>query len=243
MTMRFRYNKEDCKKMGEKKKKEAKTARWKQVLVVGACVLFVVLMVVSGMGHGWLSMFTSVKPGDAVVIDYTIYNAAGNPVITTDQNIYKQAAANGHNVLATKQISVIANQTLSKTIYPVQVYTSNSGNSEFAIFVNEYNSISSGLVGMKTNEQKKITLPASSSMSQLWSAEQLSRNNVNMTNVNIGDVLAMGVSDNPEEMAANSTAKSYLRVAEVTRKTPAGIVVDFGYPTADIRVVSISNSR
>jgi hypothetical protein len=94
---------------------------------------------------------------------------------------------------------------------------------------------------MKTNQQKKITLPATSSMSQLWSVEQLSKNKVNITEVNIGDVFAMAVSDNPEEMASNASAVSYLRLGEITRKTSAGIVVDFGYPTADIRVVSVSS--
>ena len=61
--------------MGEKKKKEASTKLWKKILIVGACVLFVVLMIVSGMGSGWLSIFTVVRPGDNVVIDYTLYNA------------------------------------------------------------------------------------------------------------------------------------------------------------------------
>ncbi len=38
--------------MGDKKQKEATMKRVNQVLVVGACVLFVVLMVLSGMGSG-----------------------------------------------------------------------------------------------------------------------------------------------------------------------------------------------
>ena len=53
--------------MGDKKQKEAMIKKVKQVLVVGACVLFVVLMVLSGMGSNWLTMFTVIKPGDTVV--------------------------------------------------------------------------------------------------------------------------------------------------------------------------------
>jgi hypothetical protein len=228
--------------MGVQKKKEAETAQWKKVLVVGACVLFVVLMVVSGMGSGWLTMFSSVKPGDAVVFDYTIYNAAGTPVVTTDQQVYKAAVAAQQSPLAAKQISLVANQSLGKSIFPVQVYATNGGSNQFALFATEYDAISSGLVGMKANQQKKITLPASSAMSQLWSVEQLNRNKINITDVNVGDMFAMAVSENPEETASNTTT-SYLRVGEIIRKTPAGIVVDFGYPTADIRVVSITNNR
>jgi hypothetical protein len=63
-----------------------------------------------------------------------------------------------------------------------------------------------------------------------------------MTDVSVGDVFAMAVSENPNETISNNSA-SYLRVGEISRKTPTGIVVDFGYPTADIRVVSITNNR
>jgi hypothetical protein len=229
--------------MGVQKKKEAETARWKKVLIVGACVLFVVLMIVSGMGSGWLTMFSSVKPGDAVVVDYTIYNSAGNPIVTTDQQVYKTALAARQSPLATKQISLVANETLGKSLFPVQVYTTNGASpQQFALFATEYDAITHGLVGMKTNEVKKITLPASSSMSQLWSVDQLSHNNINMTDVSVGDVFAMAVSENPNETISNSSV-SYLRVGEITRKTPAGIVVDFGYPSVDIRVVSIAKDQ
>jgi hypothetical protein len=52
----------------------------------------------------------------------------------------------------------------------------------------------------------------------------------------------MGVSDSPE-LDKNSTASTYsVRIGEVTKKTADGVVVNFGYPTIDIRVVSI-NSR
>ena len=44
--------------MGEKKQKEKKVAQWKKIIVVGACVLFVVLMIVSGMGSSWISAFS-----------------------------------------------------------------------------------------------------------------------------------------------------------------------------------------
>ena len=71
--------------MGDKKQKEAMIKKVKQVLVVGACVLFVVLMILSGMGSHWLTMFTVVKPGDTVVVDYTFYDATGTPILTSNQ--------------------------------------------------------------------------------------------------------------------------------------------------------------
>ena len=88
--------------MGDKKQKEAMIKTVKQVLVVGACVLFVVLMVLSGMGSGWLTMFTVIKPGDTVVLDYTMYDINGNPLLTSSQQTYTKAAEKGRDILILK---------------------------------------------------------------------------------------------------------------------------------------------
>jgi len=230
--------------MGEKKQKEKSVAQWKKIVVVGACVLFVVLMIVSGMGSGWISAFTVTKPGDVAVLDYTLYDAGGNPIVTTDQTLFKQIASQGKFVLFSKQITVTTNQSMSHTLYPVQVYSTSSGwANQFALFKPEYEAMSSGLVGMKVNEQKRIAIPSSGSMTQLWSPELLMRNGVNLSDLNVGDIIPMGVGDNPEEMASNKSTLTYMRVGEVSRKTAEGAVVDFGYPYADIRVVSINKNN
>jgi hypothetical protein len=230
--------------MGEKKQKEKKVAQWKKFVVVGACVLFVVLMIVSGMGMGWISAFSVVKPGDVAVIDYTFYDAGGNPILTTDQLVYKQATAEGKPVLFSRQLSLASSQSLARPIYPVQVYTAGSGwNNQFAIFASEYNAMSNGILGMKVNEQKRIPITSTASMSQLWSPELLEHNGVNINDLNVGDVLPMGVSDNPEEMVTNQSTQTYIRLGEISQKTPQGVVVEFGYPVADVRVVSIKGNN
>ncbi|MDP2798229.1 MAG: hypothetical protein Q8N94_12130, partial [Methanoregula sp.] len=125
--------------MGEKKQKEKTVAQWKKFVVVGACVLFVVLMIVSGMGSSWISAFAVAKPGDVAVIDYTLYDAGGNPIVTTDQTLFKQVATQGRYVLFSRQISVTSNQSLAHTLFPVQVYSTGSGwANQFALFKPEY---------------------------------------------------------------------------------------------------------
>jgi hypothetical protein len=225
--------------MGDKKQKEARMKTVKQVLVVGACVLFVVLMILSGMGSHWLTMFTVTKPGDTVVLDYTLYDVSGAPVLTSSQQIYTATAAKGKDILYSKQLSMTAGQNLTKTIYPVSIYTSNSGwTKEYALFSTEYEAINQAIVGMRAGDQKRIQVP-NSSMAQEWTADQLSRNGVNITELNSGDILAMGVSDNPEQMATNTTI-TYTRVGQITSKTNESVIVDFGYPSADISIVSIN---
>ena len=227
--------------MGAKKKKEESTKLVSKILIVGVCLLFVGLMILSGMGSSWLSIFTVVKPGDTVVIDYTLYNSGGNPILTTDQQLYIKTASTSGGLALSRQISLTANQTLSRSLYPVQVYTSGSGwSKQFAIFSPEYDAISNGIVGMKMNEQKRISIPSGNSMTQEWTTDQLMLNKVNISDISIGDVLAMGVSDNPEVEVSNTSAITYIRSGEITQKTQSGVVVDFGYPVAEVRVVSIN---
>ncbi len=224
--------------MSDKKQKEAMMKRVKQVIVVGACVLFVVLMILSGMGSGWLHMFTTVKPGDSIVVDYTLYDINGKPVVTSNQQVYTQAAQQGGDIIFSRQLSVITGQNTSKSIYPVQVYSSGGWTKQYALFSAEYDAINNALPGMKTGEQKRILLP-NASMAQEWSEEQLTRNGVNIADLNFGDRLAMSVSDNPEAEATNNTAM-YTRIGEITSKTNQSVIVDFGYPSAQISVVSIN---
>jgi hypothetical protein len=227
--------------MGDKKQKEAMIKKAKQVLAVGACVLFVILMILSGMSSHWLTMFKVIKPGDTVVVDYTLYDINGNPLLTSSQTTYKTIVAKDQNIIYSKQLSMTAGTNQTKSIYPVSIYTSSSGwAKEYALFSTEYNAINQALVGMKTGDQKRIAVP-NSSMAQEWSAEQLLRNGVDIKSLNVGDVLAMGVSENPE--LATNTSVTYTRVGEVTGKTNESVTVDFGYPSADISIVSINTEN
>ncbi len=226
--------------MGEKKQREETTRKIKKVLIVGACVLFVVLMIVSGMGSGWITSFNSVKPGDAVVLDFTFYNSQGRPVLTTDQQLWKTGVASGNAPMLSKPISVSANQTLAKSLFPVQVYTNTGWDQQFAIFTPEFTTITQGIVGMKVNEKKKITISTQNPMTQTWSAESLARQKLNITDISKGDMFTLGVSDNQSASVANTSAFTYIRTGEVTETGPSAITVDLGYPTVDVSVVSIN---
>ena len=227
--------------MGTKKKKEETTKLVRKILIVCVCVLFVGLMILSGMGTSWLTIFTSVKAGDTVVIDYTLFDAAGKPIVTTEKSTYDQAVAQGSGVFGSKQITITANQTMEKPIYSIMVYPSNGGKvQQLALFSSEYNALSSGIIGMRVNEQKRIPISSNIPMTYDWSAERLALNKINLSDITIGDSFFMGVSDNPEGAANNTSANSYLRIGEVANKSPEGVVVDFSFPVIDVRVVTIN---
>jgi hypothetical protein len=229
--------------MGVKKQKEASHNKWTKIGFVILAVLFVVVMIVSSLGSNWISGLAPVKAGDTVVIDYTIYDVAGNPLVTTNQQTYLTAAQSGKGIMYSKQLTLTANQSLKQGIFAVPVYvgsTSSGAWEQFALLSPEYDAVTQGLVGMRINEKKKVAFTSSTPMTQLWSPEQLAKNNINMSAIQVGDTLAMGVSDNPNATAVNSSAATYLRVGAVTRVSPSGVVVDFGYPSADVSVVSVT---
>ena len=227
--------------MGTKKKKEETTKLVSKILIVCVCVLFVGLMILSGMGTSWLTIFNSVKAGDTVVIDYTLFDAAGKPIVTTEKSTYDQAVAQDSGIFGSKQITLAANRTMEKPIYTIPVYPSNGGKvQQLALFSSEYDAVSSGIIGMRVNEQKRIAISSNMSMTYDWSAERLALNKINLSEINVGDSFFMGVSDNPEGAANNTTANTFLRVGEVVSKSPEGVVVDFSFPVIDVRVVTIN---
>ena len=230
--------------MGEKKRKEAEVARWKKVLVVGACVLFVVLMIVSGMGYSWLSMFSSVKPGQAVEVSFTLYDNAGNPIITSDQDVYAKGISQGRAVLGAQTITLVANQSLNIDFFPVNAYIPTTGEvAVFGLTKHEFDAISSALVGMRTNEQKTLAVLPTAELEKFNSIEDLEDSGIGIANFTTGDVLGMTVYGFTEQFpTVNSTPTAYLRLGEITRKTSSGIVVDGNYPRVDIRVVNFGSS-
>ncbi len=229
--------------MGEKKKKEAAVKGWKKALFVIAAILFVVVMVVSSMGMNWISGLAPIKPGDAVVLDYTIYDATGTPFLTTNQQVYKDQVAKGAGMLFGKQLILTANQSLKQAIYPVQVYSPVEGGmyQDFAIYNPEYNLISNAVVGMKANEKKKVSLQTGNAMTSLLTPEDLAAVRVDMSALQVGDSMLLGVSETPDASKGNTSAVSYVRLGQVSRITDAGVVVEFGYPSAEITVVSFGN--
>ncbi|MFA5237146.1 MAG: hypothetical protein WC362_04760 [Methanoregula sp.] len=229
--------------MGTKKQAEKSGKMWTKILAIVAGVLFVVLMVVSSLGSSWISSIASVKPGDVVVVDYTLRDAQGSPIVTSSSSLYKQLTSEGSGVMYSKQLTITANQSLPKSVFPVQVYSEKTGwTNQFALFASEYDAISTGIVGLKTNGQKSIPLTSNQPMTQFWSADQLASNNMNLSAVQVGQRIALGLSENPEAALDNSTDAYYVRIGEITNKTSDGITLDFSYPSVDLTVVTINKA-
>ena len=227
--------------MGEKKQSEKFKKNAYKVIAVIAGILFVVLMVVSSMGTGWISGLVGVKPGDVVVLDYTLKDAQGNPLVTSDQTLYNKIKAAGYDLYGSKQMTITANQSLTTPVFPMQVYTPQSGWGEkYSIFATEYNAISSGIIGMKKNEKKTINVVSGIPLTQFWTADQLRERKLNLSDVQVGTVIPLGVSENPVATTDNSTGTYYIRLGEVTYKDADGVTIDFAQPIIDVSIYSIN---
>ena len=227
--------------MGEKKKKEESSKKLKKILVVIACAFFAAVMVISSMGSQWIGGIRPIQAGDTVVLDYTIFDSFGNPVATTNQQLWTQTLKEGKGILLAKQISMAANQSAATTVVPISVYSQQNGwDNSFAMFNSEYNMISQGIVGMKDGDKKNITMPGAMPMVQTWPAASLARQNISISTLRVGDQLAMGVSENQSAIASNNTGSSYIRLAEITNISSDGIAISFGYPVYQVTIASVN---
>jgi hypothetical protein len=231
--------------MGTKKQAEKSKKMWVKILAVIACVFFAIVMILSAMGSSWITSLATIKPGDVVVVDYTLRDAQGTPIMTSNQQLYTQLTSQGSGLLYSKQLTITANQSLANgvDVFPIQFYSSANGwstQNQFALFASEYDAISSGIIGLHANSQKTISLSTAKPMTQFWSADQLAASNMSLSSVQVGQLIALGVSSNPYAYETNSTAPSYVRIGEVANKTADGITIDFSYPSVDVTVESIN---
>ena len=226
--------------MGTKKKKEETTKLVSKILIVCVCVLFVGLMILSGMGTSWLTIFTSVKAGDTVELDYTVYDSLGNPLLTSDQQIYNQRINSGYGIMFSKPLIVTANKSLAQPLFPVQVYISQSGGSkQFGFLRSEYDSISKAIIGMKSNEQKKINLGTVNPITEFLTNDQMKNLNLNFTMVDVGESIVLPISETNRE-TPNSSPVQYLRIVQIFNKTSEGVILNYNLPSIDVRVVTIN---
>ncbi len=198
-------------------------------------------MVFSAVGSSWITSLASIKPGDVVVLDYTLKDAQGNPIVTSNQQLYTQLTSQGSNIMFSKPLTITANQSLVTNLSPVQVYSQSAGwTNQLALLKSEYDTISSGIIGLKVNGRKTISLP--SAESEFVSSQQLALSNLSVSSIQVGDLMPLGVSDTPMASANQSSSTQYFRIAEVVNKTKDGITLDFSYPSVDITVTSINQA-
>jgi hypothetical protein len=208
------------------------------MLVFG--VIFAIAMVGSYLSPA-MGIFKSVKQGDSVIIDYTIRDAAGVAVITTSQNVLVDTYNSGNVGFLTSQMNLVAGANASSRVTAVPIYLLDGTTAEFALLESDVSDLTNGVLGMHEQESKTIPLTLSDLPEQI-SATATEQMGINFTESQVGDrfTIAMTITDDPTIFTDPENEISYIRVGTITGKTNDTLSVNFGYSTAEVKVLSIT---
>lgn len=225
------------------KKKSGKRSKT-QIAIVAFGVLFAFFMVASYASPA-MSAFKTVQSGDSVLIDYTICDDAGVPILTTNQQVQTDGLAKNHYVFLASQMTLVAggNYSVEDSIYPVQAVIPGVVQGNFGLLPWEMTDIKDGILGMHQGASKKIPINSESS-SLVVGATESDRLGLNFSQVNVGDsfVEQMTISPNATVYTDPSSAISYYRIGKVTAKNNENLTLNFTYATADVTVQSITSA-
>ncbi len=227
------------KSSGQKGKKSSWNTTKIAMMVFG--VGFVVIMILGSLGMGWLTGLRPATAGDSVMIDYTVQDNQGMPVLTSNPRIFNATLDQGRLCILTGYLIVPVNSTSGSIVY---TFPDATGTAQVGLFSSEYNSISSGIAGMKDRETREISFPDRDGLTWNMSIEDFHAIGGNYTNARIGDEVLMNFAKNPEINVDNSTPTPdnyYYRVGYIKERTADGVVIDFGYSKIQLDVLSINN--
>jgi hypothetical protein len=231
----------------DKKGKPAKkngdwTTSWAKIFLVMVCILFVGVMIITSLGTNWLVTMKPAKTGDTAVIDLTIRDTEGRPVLTTNQKIFNTSYEKGEMVWYTNPLTVTVNATTNETINPVTVFRYDYGGASFGLLGDEFNQITASLVGMKQGKSQKIVFPNSDQFQREMTPEQFAEMGGNFSTAVPGDQLLLAFTTTPTiNLDKNSTPEYAFRTSLITGKTSDTITVNYGYPSADITLVRLNS--
>jgi len=224
-------------------KKGDNTKSWVKIVLILGCILFVGVMIITSLGMNWLVTMNPAKAGDTAVIDLTIRDSDGRPVLTTNERIFNASYEKGDVVWYTNPITMAVNTTSTQMISPIPVYRYDYGEARFGLFGDELNQISSALEGMKQGGSEKIVFGNADLFKREMTPEQFAEMGGNITTAVPGDQLLLAFTTTPMlNTEDNSTPQYALRTSVITGKTSENVTVNYGYPSADISIVRLNRA-
>jgi len=223
-----------------KKEQKKKPLNWTKVFIVGFGVFFAVAMVATYMSP-LIEGFRTVKVNDTAVVGFTIRDAEGKAILTTDQQAYADALRSGVPAFHTQPLVVQAGKIGNKVVNPVPAYNPATGWLEYAILGLELDDISRGVVGMRPGEIKSVSFTFADPLTVDIDAEEFDIIGGNFTTAEVGDWVPMGFTDTPVISAPgeNVTPSGSLRMAKITEKNADNLTIVHRYGSVDIIVSDI----
>jgi hypothetical protein len=231
------------KSSGQKGKKTSWNTTKIAMMVFG--VGFVIIMILGSLGMGWLTGLHPATTGDSVLIDYTIQDNQGMPVLTSNPRIFNATLDQGRLCILTNYLTIPVNATMNASNGAV-VYTfpDATGTAQVGIFSSEYNSIATAISGMKDQETKELSFPDKDGLTWNMTVKDFQTIGGNYTTARVGDEVLMNFAKNPEinvDDTQPTPDNYYYRVGYIKEKTADGVIIDFGYSKILLNVLRINN--
>ncbi len=224
-------------------KKSGGGVNWTKVAMVILGVGFVVVMIVTSLGTGWLVGMKPAQSGDIAYCDVTLKDIQGRTVFTTNERIFNASLEQGNPVWIANPMAIPVNSSTENLIEPVTAYLPGTGQASFAFLGPEYNQIAAGLAGMKERETKRIPFEQNPGFQREMTEEEFAGIGGNFTEAQVGDQLIFGFTTTPMISAEDNTTPGYaLRTVTITSKSDGNITVAYGYSAADVTILQISHT-
>ena len=200
------------KKSNAGEKPEEKKINWMQVGVIAFCVLMVVMCVLSFanfqnfFGGGGAS--GAAEAGNPVIIQYKMY--VGDTVVRTMAGAF------------------IAGYTVNESI-PVNI--DENATRPYLLYDDEYNAISTGVIGMNAGETK--TVSGSGKLSAIFTKDKVDEAGLKFEDIKVGDMLAYN-DYYVDELGERSLA---FRDGIVTEKTDKDLTLTHGTDKIEITFI------
>ncbi len=222
-------------------KKSGKGMNWTKAAMIVLGVGFVMVMIVTSLGTGWLVTMKPAQDGDVAYCDVTLKDDLGRTVFTTNQRIWNVTLEQGNLAWLANPMAVPVNISSGNLVEPIPAYLPGTGQSSFAFLGPEYNQIATGLIGMKEGETRRIRFEETTAFRREMTEEEFTGIRGNFTRAQVGDQLVFGFTTEPMIGAQDNTTPGYaLRTVTVVNKTADTVTVVYGYSSADVTILRLS---
>lgn len=233
------------KKQGNTKSKDKNKEGSERLMKLATLGVLLICVVGFTLSMGFFSVFKTAQPGSICQIDYTLYDAEGMPLITSNENVAQAEYERYNLVLLSDPLVLTVGEEYPETFVPIALrYPEGASNT---LLAGELSQINAALQGMRENEQKSVAISGAETMQTTMTSEEFDSivggygTNFNFTSAEEGDWVPLGLSSTPVIALDNSTPEIYVRYGKVAEKSGDEITVAYGYPTASITLQYIGN--
>lgn len=204
-----------------------------------AFIVVIIFVCVAGftLTMPFFSIFKSAKPGSMVIVDYTIKEKDGTPVVTSFQKVAEDGVIGG----LSQPLQIVVGENQTSGIVRVPMYYPQG--TEYALFSTEIEDISGALDGMHQGDMKHIqfdNVPVVMNMTPERFNGIYNNSNYDFNTTNVGAWLPVVLSDSIYVSEDNTSLNLPVRMVKVVDKTPDEILMSYDYDSVDISLREIN---